>query len=795
MPPSKRKARRKPTDILESSELDVPDSSPTVPASKKRKVAAPRAAARRKSLSPDQQPSVAQDSGDETEEISQTDLIDSVVSYLQVSKEPVVARSEYANDKARNNSPQKVSAYAKIAGRDWTYFVKEQSVNIGRPPDDRQNVNGASSPVADLKDVLPVHIDLGPSKIVSRHHASIYYDADFPVDEGGWHLRVNGRNGVRVNNVLVKKGLRRQLRSGDILEIAGTQMMFVTPGDKVQIDQYFIDRAKALAAGEEMAPSTMAPEPPKQQESPYANVQHFPSLAPAPADLKRETTPPPQSDGGKQQSGVFDSKMPMSPMYSRGMMMESTQEIDYSQDSAKDLKPPFSYATMIAQAIFSSEEEKLTLSNIYSFIADKYAFYRHSNSGWQNSIRHNLSLNKAFQKVPRRTDEPGKGMKWQIAPEFRQDYWKKLFRRGNGSAPSSPASAKDVNPNFRGPNGQNLGYDTSMVSQFSARDPNERPGAQAPGKATGRLPPFNPGLHFQPGPSLAPSLSQRQEIVTPQRHRANTQNTLTDMELEESPLPTGQPRPTPRMGNGLPVYTLPPSVSPAHHSPANPTLSSSYLDTPFHPSQHSIITPAPLRQNPRLAPPSTLVAPSKFMPESSPAGPGLFWKGLMGVTPGPPPPDMSPVKDDNTRTNGLDRHIMSSSPPPMDGGMGSPSKPARSSQIPLHSSSSARKEGTPGAGQRDSDLNKDRSGRFGGSADASAATADPPSARQTQPNSGNNAQFLSNNNTTMAQNHEDGDEDGDGDGEFDLAKGFAPIAGGGLGSQRSSSIGLAKAGS
>jgi len=72
-------------------------------------------------------------------------------------------------------------------------------------------------------------------------------------------------------------------------------------------------------------------------------------------------------------------------MYGRGMMMESTQEIDYSRDSAKDLKPPFSYATMIAQAIFSSEEEKLTLSNIYSFIADKYAFYRHSNSGWQVS--------------------------------------------------------------------------------------------------------------------------------------------------------------------------------------------------------------------------------------------------------------------------------------------------------------------------------------------------------------------------------------------------------------------------
>jgi len=123
------------------------------------------------------------------------------------------------------------------------------------------------------------------------------------------------------------------------------------------------------------APTTTA-----QSYGPGASYQ---SLAPAPPSFKRSSTPPrPQSDG-KNQRGVFDSKSAMSPLYGRGMMMESTQEIDYSRDSAKDLKPPYSYATMIAQAIFSSEEEKLTLSNIYSFIADKYAFYRHSNSGWQ----------------------------------------------------------------------------------------------------------------------------------------------------------------------------------------------------------------------------------------------------------------------------------------------------------------------------------------------------------------------------------------------------------------------------
>jgi forkhead protein FKH len=261
--------------------------------------------------------------------------------------------------------------------------VREQAINLGRPPDDRQAINGgpaASSPASDVKDSLPVHIDLGPSKIISRHHAEIFYDAEYPA-EGGWHVRVKGRNGVRVNNVLLKRGSRQLITSGTVLEIAGTQMMFMTPGDAVQIDQYFIDHARRMTGGD-YAPRTEEPMP---KIDPIAVPPMYPSLAPAPPELKHERaiTPPAQHMDVRSQRSVFDTKTSMSPMYGRGMMMESTQEIDYSRDSAKDLKPPFSYATMIAQAIFSSDEEKMTLANIYSFIADRYAFYRHSNSGWQ----------------------------------------------------------------------------------------------------------------------------------------------------------------------------------------------------------------------------------------------------------------------------------------------------------------------------------------------------------------------------------------------------------------------------
>ncbi|XP_077567501.1 forkhead box protein P2-like [Stigmatopora nigra] len=74
-----------------------------------------------------------------------------------------------------------------------------------------------------------------------------------------------------------------------------------------------------------------------------------------------------------------------------------------------DIRPPFTYATLIRQAIMESENTQLTLNEIYTWFTGTFAFFRRNAATWKNAVRHNLSLHRCFVRV-----ENAKGAVWTV---------------------------------------------------------------------------------------------------------------------------------------------------------------------------------------------------------------------------------------------------------------------------------------------------------------------------------------------------------------------------------------------
>ena len=105
-------------------------------------------------------------------------------------------------------------------------------------------------------------------------------------------------------------------------------------------------------------------------------------------------------------------------------------------------KPPYSYSLLIGMSILRAPNRRLTLAQIYKWISDTFVYYRASATGWQNSIRHNLSLNKAFIKQERPKDDPGKGNYWAIEPGMEAQFIKE--KPGRRPVSSSGPNMKTI---------------------------------------------------------------------------------------------------------------------------------------------------------------------------------------------------------------------------------------------------------------------------------------------------------------------------------------------------------------
>lgn len=306
-------------------------------------------------------------------DMNDDDIVNAVIPFMSSPETTVQARQDHANE--RYKAERSVPAFAKLAGKDWTFWITKVKNLIGRPPENGNLLPG----------VPPVDIDLGPSKHISRQHAEITYDSE--TEE--WYIEVVGRNPIRIDDVKYLRASRTRLTNGQVIEIGGVEMIFALPSDnsKLQIHPRYLERAGLIQAvgeaeqdqdGEFGSSTSTAPDSSSQPTTRgQSGVQGGLPIAPAPPDYRRPGTPVSARSKGQYSTGK-------SPGFPGSTMLMNSDDIDLSLQSNFHIKPSYSYAQLISQAILDAEDEKLTLNGIYTFIQQKYSYYRNQHGGgWQ----------------------------------------------------------------------------------------------------------------------------------------------------------------------------------------------------------------------------------------------------------------------------------------------------------------------------------------------------------------------------------------------------------------------------
>ncbi|CCL99437.1 uncharacterized protein FIBRA_01455 [Fibroporia radiculosa] len=151
--------------------------------------------------------------------------------------------------------------------------------------------------------------------------------------------------------------------------------------------------------------------------------------------------------------------------------------LDSLRDGPPGSKPFYPYSTLIRYAIKGAPNQKLLLEDIYYAIESRFPYFRTAPPGWKNSVRHNLSLNPCFEKVPRPLTDRGKGSYWTVNDNVdpRTGVHRVRKKKTKGGRGRPPQIEEDID---YAPPGQEGAYDPTFGQQMR---PDEGPSAHPQG--------------------------------------------------------------------------------------------------------------------------------------------------------------------------------------------------------------------------------------------------------------------------------------------------------------------------
>ena len=92
-------------------------------------------------------------------------------------------------------------------------------------------------------------------------------------------------------------------------------------------------------------------------------------------------------------------------------------------------KPPYSYVALTTMAITSTPYRKMNLADILRFIQEKFPYYRTCPLKWKNAIRHNLTINDCFVKLPLENQQKQRSHFWTVDPTSEMTFDEGSYRR------------------------------------------------------------------------------------------------------------------------------------------------------------------------------------------------------------------------------------------------------------------------------------------------------------------------------------------------------------------------------